>query len=77
MKNSSAIQKQAPSWNIHGQHRRRRLRRNRKECSEEEDEIVGKTWRDFKAMAGNRISWQCSVEALCPEMKYQELTLVD
>jgi hypothetical protein len=31
---------------------------------EEEDEIVGQTWREVKAMPGNRVYRCCFVEAL-------------
>jgi predicted metal-dependent hydrolase len=33
--------------------------------TEEKAEIVGKTWREVKAVAENSVHWQCFMEALC------------
>jgi len=36
---------------------------------EEEDEIMGKTWREVKAITGNRVYYCCFVEALCGKVE--------
>jgi hypothetical protein len=36
---------------------------------EEEDEIMGNTWREVKAITGNKVYGYCFVEALCGEVE--------
>jgi hypothetical protein len=36
---------------------------------QEEAAIVGKTWREIKPIAGNRVCWHCFMNALCSEVK--------
>ena len=52
---SSAIQKETLSLNHQGQGRRGRQKRSWHRMIEEEDEIVGNSWKEVKAMAGNRV----------------------
>jgi hypothetical protein len=36
---------------------------------EEEDEIMGKTWREVKAITGNRVYGCCCVKTLCGKVE--------
>jgi hypothetical protein len=45
--------------------------------TEEEAEIVGKTWREVRTFPGNRVCWCCFVEALCSEVELQEIDLIN
>jgi hypothetical protein len=58
---SSAIERQVLSWNLQGQDTRGRPRNSWCRTIEEGAETVGKTWREVKVVAGNRVRWRCFV----------------
>lgn len=64
-KDHTAIERRALDWNPQGSRKRGRLRNSWKRTVEEEARAMGKTWREIKALAGNKVCWRCFVEALC------------
>jgi len=56
--------KQTLSWKPQGHHRRGRSRRSWRKMVQEEAAIVGKIWREFKAINGKKVHWCCFVETL-------------
>jgi hypothetical protein len=59
-----AIEKQALSQSLQGQHRRRKPSRSWRRKIEVEAEMVVKTWREVKAIVSNKVHWRCFVEAM-------------
>jgi len=57
---SFALQKEVWNWNRHARRRRGRRKRSWRRAIEEEAEIVGKAWREVKAVDGN-----CALAFLC------------
>jgi hypothetical protein len=53
-KNSPAIQKEASSWNSHGQGRNGRPRKNWRTTIKKEADTARKTWRGVKALHGKQ-----------------------
>ena len=68
-KDSSAVQKQASSWNHQEQHRSVRLRRTWRIMKEEEAQTVEKTWREVKATAVNRVCWHSFMDTVYSEVE--------
>jgi len=52
------------SWKPQGHHRRGRPRRTWRKMVEEEAAIVGKIWREVKAINGKTVHWCCFVETI-------------
>jgi hypothetical protein len=64
-KDQSETERQALDWNPQEKRRRGRPRTTWLRTVEEEARIAGKTCREVKSLAGNRVLWRCFVEALC------------
>jgi hypothetical protein len=64
-KGPTAIKNHALNWNPQGQQRRGRPRMTWKRTVVEEAGKAGKTWKEVRALAQNRVHWCCFVEALC------------
>jgi hypothetical protein len=68
-KDQSAIERQALDWSPQGKQRRGRPRTTSWRTVEEEAQKVGKTWREVKSLAGNRVRWRYFVEDLRSKME--------
>jgi hypothetical protein len=64
-KDSHAIERQVLNWNHQWQSKRGRPKRTWRRAVEEDIGKVGKTWKEIRALAQNRIHWRCFVETLC------------
>jgi hypothetical protein len=69
--------KQALSWKPQGHHRRGRPKRSWRKMIEEEVAIVGKIWREVKAMNGKKFHWCCFVETLLFKLERHEFDQLD
>jgi ribonuclease HI len=61
-KDSQAVERQILDWNHQGQCKRGRPKRTWRRVVEEGIGKVGKTWKEIRALAQNRIRWRCFVE---------------
>jgi hypothetical protein len=62
---SNKITPQALEWNLPGKRNRGRPRNTWRLKVEKELAGIGKTWKEAKREAANRIRWRGTVEALC------------
>jgi hypothetical protein len=62
---SNEITLQALEWNPPGKRNRGRPRNTWRRTVEKELAEIGKTWKEAKREAANRIRWRGTVEALC------------
>jgi len=69
--------KQALSWEPQGYHRRERPRKSWRKIIEEEAAIVGKIWRELKAINGKKVHWHCLVETLLFRLEQHEFDWLD
>ncbi|KAJ4438357.1 hypothetical protein ANN_14299 [Periplaneta americana] len=64
-KPDGATEKTAIDWNPQGVRKRGRPRKTWKQSIEEEVERYGKSWKEVKWMAGDRVRWRNFTAALC------------
>ncbi|KAJ4426088.1 hypothetical protein ANN_26897 [Periplaneta americana] len=64
-KPDGAIEKTAIDWNPQGVRKRGRPRKTWKRSIEEEVERCGKSWKEVKRLAGDRVRWRNLTAALC------------
>jgi hypothetical protein len=69
--------KQALSWKLQGYYRRGRPRRSWSKIIEEEAAIVGKIWRQDKAINEKKVHWHCLVETLSFRLEQHEFDRLD
>lgn len=61
----SDIAREALDWNPQGKRKRGRPKMSWRRTIEEEAKAEGKTWKEIKALANNRVRWKSFVNALC------------